>query len=177
VFANSATHGVSAHTHGDVSSVGYIAVAIFEEGRPRRTVRPMGLDILRSKSPRGPHGSSCGDHEPAVFMGGDYSARRGDDRSLEVEESTTAGTGVGAYAEQTIQEVTGLNLPVFQEVVRVRYIWWSVLEPRLIQMAPAGIPTGMPGFPGDAAGINLTGVPRMVPRRIPAAVPTFDRLA
>jgi hypothetical protein len=178
VFTNTA-NGVATHTHGDLSSQGIIAAAVFVEGQvPEPTkwvvvnpyiVYPSLYPIYREwwQSPNIPWWNNgnqitCG--------GGSYTTNGnvGPGSSTIVNNcfsaaqhlESSAATGAGEFKEQTISYVAGLIKPVFTETVRVRYLWWSDLVEKL-KSHNAPTPHAS-GFPGDKnIGINLGSTPRL----------------
>jgi hypothetical protein len=222
VFTN-ANNSVALHTHGDLSSRGIIAAAVFVEGYVKpATIVPQNHHHYHYGCVCGCRSLSSGSYVPipyticgssGTFDNYDYSQTYGSaynesiqssnssisfnscdskksaggsmrrSRSVELTdgddvgcnmfcetseaEPTTksleslASVGAGQYTEQNIKYVTGLIKPIFQESVRVRYVWYDDLvklikEHQVAEMQPSG-------FPGDKekTHINLGCTPRI----------------
>lgn len=169
VFSH-AGNAVAANTHGDVTSLGIIAVAVFREGHkePVRFVKnhyhypnywwtqydwnlPVYGSGINYNSLGGTYGTSsvsCSTNSIATLS------------SNGIEETSAPGVGAGDYVEQKINYVAGLKEPYFTETLRVRFLWWDDLVSQLKQGNIASPHAS--GFPGDSAkGINLGNTPRL----------------
>lgn len=144
---------VAANTHGDLSSRGVIAAAVFVEdlnvalnyNRNRRTIvsKPSwsvgggllyGSTYMPASNGIGSVVGNCLDSEPAV--------------------------GAGEFVSQQIGSTYGLTKPVFNTALIVRYEWWTELRSKLRAL---GVPTKqnkIDGFPGEQKLINLGKTPR-----------------
>jgi hypothetical protein len=185
VFA-SGDKSVSLHTHGDVSHKGIIAAAVFVEQERVITTTTSGVRRERSLFPKyttyttpkyitpkhtmgGSLGSSGGmthtsnSPMPAAASGG-MSVNSFDEAvntvmSEAAEIKTSAAVGAGEYVEQKLTTVQGLNKPVLNTVVRVRYLWWDSLVEKLKTQQPRD--TFQSGFPGAKSFADLSNVPRV----------------
>jgi hypothetical protein len=81
------------------------------------------------------------------------------DRSRGLQDLVSVGAG--EHVDQKITYVTGLIKPVFNETVRVKYIWWDDLVEKLRSHSSAQAQPS--GFPGDSKqkNIDLKGTPRV----------------
>lgn len=170
----SAKNSVAAHTHGDMSSRGIIAAAVYVEGykEPERFYKSapqyLGGNFERSKgliggqmrgSSSGTYGSS-GNSDSFNFSdsygvglesmfnsapAGAASDSLNVDRSR--DEESLVSVGAGQHVVQKLTYVQGLKQPVFTETVRVRYLWWDNLVAKLKQGNVAEPHAS--GFPGD----------------------------
>jgi hypothetical protein len=164
----SAENSVALNTHGDLSHRGIIAAAVFIEGYVQPYLTFSGYygcgssgsnygsrGILRSQT-------ICSSNSTNARLTKSYEKCSDsiDGLSLSEPESLVA-IGAGEYTNQEIQYVTGLTKPVFSEVVRVKYMWWSDLEEKL-QHSRVEDPNPT-GFPGDKPikNIDLSSVPKI----------------
>lgn len=177
----SATNSVALHTHGDLSSRGIIAAAVYIEGYVAPTVtytnyprlrgpirsddRLYGSDRILSSNTRSKGGmqpqsnsfefnASDADGPIACNNIGEASSHS---RGLE----TLVAVGAGKHIDQHITEVPGLIKPVFYDTVKVKYMWWDELQAKLRE---ANVPGTQPsGFPADSkkTNINLGATPRI----------------
>jgi hypothetical protein len=180
----SAQNSVALHTHGDLSSRGIIAAAVFEEGyvEPIRFVKYVDISDsgrVGSDSDLRSYDYSCSDsitsiHESLSFndcgpvaaagpasaeptkSSGEFSSRR---RAKELQ--SLVAVGAGKQVEQEITYVKGLKQPILAETVKVRYLWWDELKAKLKDQKPEDIHPS--GFPGDKAHkiISLGATPRI----------------
>jgi len=157
-----ADKSVALNTHGDMSSKGIIAVAVYEEGHKKEPdvhhhyhwyydyslgeTNSGWKGSLRTKSfTRGINTndvrvSSCNSTDSLSF-------------------SDDAAVGAGSFVDQKITYVTGLIEPKLSEIVKVRYVWWDDLKQTL---EASGYSQSVPsGFPGDKKLIDLDGVPKV----------------
>lgn len=184
----SANNSVAVHTHGDLSSRGIVAAAVFTEGY----VEPVRLNPypVYPIYPTYPVYSTPIWYNNYTFdgviannvcnTGGTFGGGGGTYSSCAVPCSTTTqgnttmdvtlgetvsleslvAAGAGQYVDQKITYVKGLTKPTFSETVRVRYMWWDDLVAKLKQ---ASVPSPQPsGFPGDKRpnNIDLKDTPR-----------------
>jgi hypothetical protein len=140
-------NSVAKHTHGNMSSQGIIAAAVFVESQPivvnyQNILRSSDLykGNLTSSSLNADMERLDIDRERAVDdrQTKGLSSRR---RSL----TKSAAVGAGETIEQKIETVAGLKQPVFSSVVMVRYEFWDSLKAKLGKMKSHL----HPGFPGD----------------------------
>lgn len=185
----SGNNSVAAHTHGDMSSRGIIAAAVYTEGH----VEPLRYDPIiigdiyygggYSGGYKGTYGGSygvvrrraapdlrthttCNSVVPAASSLSDSVTSDSisfnanlDEGTLKSLESLVA-VGAGQHVDQKISYVQGLIKPTFSETIRVKYMWWDDLVAKLRQHNVA-----MPhpsGFPADnQKNINLGKTPRV----------------
>lgn len=175
----SANNSVALHTHGDLSSRGIIAAAVYIEGH----VEPIRINNFNeywytntfpniTLNGSGNYHLSSQDQMFGSSVGGTYTTnsvsntiaptanreRRSLDGSKELQ--SLVSVGAGQHVDQKITYVAGLIKPTFTESVRVRYIWWDDLVSKLKE---ANVPAPQPsGFPGDRnyRHINLGSTPR-----------------
>lgn len=137
-----AAQSVAAHTHGNMSHQGVIAVAVFTEGAPAR-VAPMNRFTY--------------DIAPTSFSYGDTKG------GLEGVMRGGPAVGAGSFVEQRIVSAVGFREPRIAEIVRVRYMWWDDLQAALSAPSPAF--SGIAGFPATRAdpfrGISLGSTSRV----------------
>lgn len=190
IFTNSENSVVS-HTHGDASSMGIIAAAIFTESH----VDPINITYYHYYPWYKPYWDSYGygyhsseyDNN-RIYCGGLSSNQTissnisltSDNVSLSFNQSNVsdksscnfmnetsfssnslASVGAGQYVDQKITHVTGLIKPLFSETIRVRYLWWDELKNKLVQN---NVPAPhASGFPGDKNQkiMNLGNTPRI----------------
>lgn len=171
----SADKGVAAHTHGDLTSRGIIAAAVFVEGH----VEPVRLsydytDVCKGSSGGSPDGRLGKRRMRSEISDtlGNFSGSMSFDTSTSFNSCSNSGpvdsiylndaddavvdtkgleslvsVGAGAHVDQKITYVTGLIKPVLSETVRVKYVWWDDLVAKLKETAPAD--KNPSGFPGD----------------------------
>jgi hypothetical protein len=184
----SANNSVAVHTHGDLSSRGIIAAAVFTEGHvepvklPQNihhyhhnynwpTYNPHWLTVYGSNTGGILRGNISYNASNSVGSGnGTFSvASLNVDANTSVSNSVNVGdslqslasVGAGQYVDQKITYASGLIKPLLSETVRVRYMWWDDLVAKL---RANNVP--MPhasGFPGDhnQQNINLGSTPRI----------------
>lgn len=187
----SAENSVAIHTHGNMSSRGIIAAAVFVEGEPAKvnyvhhTYSPWNnpwnnIYYRKSYGFNGGHygggtytsnnvlrQSSIGstmDNAFSVASEPVLSCNTSEVSSNNMEEQSLeklVAVGAGEHVEQKISYVQGLIKPLFTETVRVRYLWWDDLVAKL-SSAEVEAPHGS-GFPGDKQNImSLGSTPRLV---------------
>jgi len=174
----SANNSVALHTHGDMSSRGIIAVAVFEEGyvEPIRYLNSYDRSIRRRDLQTK---SICRDTKCADVSEYDYAPDCYSSNSLDLSESSRisetsasnsvdlkslASVGAGSFVNQNISYVKGLVKPIFATTLKVRYVWWDDLKTKLESLGYVdGANVEQTGFPGDAQKkmINLKGTPRI----------------
>jgi hypothetical protein len=198
VFTN-ADNGVAVHTHGDTSSRGIIAAAVFVEGY----VQPPLYQPIYVNYPYYWHTPYWNDWYPYyniitcnttnIYDGGSVMMNNGmnsgtigstlSSNSLSTQNIATnnevlPAVGAGEYTQQKVNYTSGLVQPILNEVIKVKYIWWSELENKL----KAGhIPSQQAsGFPGDQRkGIDLSNVSRVISEKKNIATrvdPIFSRV-
>lgn len=178
---------VALHAHGDISHKGIISAAVFtERDRPQRIMRARvaGLEAFGGGSDRrtlgggsvgsvyssnavpaaapltsGTKNMSAGVSKSASMDFMDLDRERSDN-SLESFKKE-ASVGAGEYTEQKTRTVKGLDNPILNSIVRVRYMWWDDLQAKL-----HGVRFEDPhptGFPAEKIRTfaDLSGVPRV----------------
>jgi hypothetical protein len=177
----SANNSVAVHTHGDLSSRGIIAAAVFIESQPTVNYtypivinQPYYVPVyppyyyqnnpwydytvtcsgkLGSSSSTIVNDVSCITTNNSCYFDGDVVVS-----TVPLEQLVSVGAGQNV--SQHIKYVAGLNKPVFTETVRVRYVWWNELQEKLRNYTV--VETQPSGFPGDnVRGINLGNTPRL----------------
>jgi hypothetical protein len=148
-----ADDSVAAHTHGDMSAKGLIAVAVFEEGyvETPKTIFPQWggrrykLSASRNRS-----------YSKSILRGGSSNNPTYDLLGEKVDccEQGPA-VGAGDYQDQKITKVAGLTTPEFKGIVQVKYEWWTNLKSKLRNVTPKH-----QAFPGDK-GIDLKSTPKL----------------
>lgn len=165
-----ASNGVGLHVHGDVSSRGIIAAAVYKENykpptyRRKAIIGGRGYNEGLTKGSGGWNGTlgdmtfGCDSNSFDSLSFNDCSdERKISDGILRSE----AAVGAGSYVEQKISYVSGLIEPKFAEVVKVKYVWWEDLVNTLKKMGQNPYPVGT-GFPGDEKKLMSIGsTPRL----------------
>ena len=196
VFTN-AENGVAVHTHGDTSSRGIIAAAVFVEGYVRPYDWYIYPTIINYPYWHTPYWNNYYPYYGTITcntinltdnnftmmngtIGSSYSSGGVGLSSNSLSSPKNAATnnaevlpaiGAGEYTPQKVNYTSGLTQPILNEIVKVKYMWWSDLENKL----KAGhIPSQQAsGFPGDQRkGIDLANVPRIVSQKQNAVKPS-----
>lgn len=164
VFTNS-ENGVGLHVHGDVSSRGIIAAAVYSEGyKPPIYRRRISSDYtLGGNSTKGWYGTlgsasfnDASESYDSINFSCDASGS-----PVTRELNSSAAVGAGSYTEQKISYVSGLIQPKFASVVKVKYVWWEDLVSVLKKTGQDPYPTAT-GFPGDEKKLMSIGsTPRL----------------
>ena len=179
----SAGNSVAIHTHGDMSSRGIIAAAVYVEGHVEPAVQyhhhyyknswDLGSpiycgsgngtlgDIILTNNTVQSYNSLNSDYKCSSTMDGDtFGTSEVSDAVPTRGMKELVAVGAGQHVDQKITYVTGLIKPTFTETVRVRYLWWDDLQEKLRQ---ANVPSPhASGFPGDKGkNIDLKGTPRI----------------
>lgn len=183
-FAN-ANNSVAVHTHGDTSSLGIIAAAVFVEGHFPEPIKTIPMPYLVPAIYPYPWPYQFNQGLPTITINvipsgltstSDYNSCAGASfggtsqcfTTMGVDAlNCTAGVGAGNYQEQNITYTTGLIKPMFTESVQVRYIWWDDLVAKLNQMNDTSRwmtskeSWARPnGFPDDKRNLDLGTTPR-----------------
>lgn len=149
---------VALHAHGDISHKGIISAAVFtERDRPYRP-EPKRFAERRMKS-TAPVGGAMLDID--YYSLNNISENNiSDDKSMKSFKKEAA-VGAGEYVEQKTKTVKGLDNPVLNSVVRVRYMWWDDLIATLKNARNEDpYPTGFPAEKIKTFA-DLSGVPRV----------------
>jgi len=182
----SANNSVAAHTHGDMSSRGIIAAAVFVEGH----VEPQRINLQApiqhhhyhydnypyyqkgiSYTPIYNHFVDNGRRSGGILRSNDPVSYNSSDSlpfgASEISEESSksleslVSVGAGEHINQKITYVTGLIKPMFTETVRVKYLWWDDLVEKLrAQTTAQAQPSGFPGD-GSKKNIDLGCTPRI----------------
>ncbi len=182
VFTN-ANNSVAVHTHGNLSSRGIIAAAVFTEGHvePTRFCNPIVDHHHHYHYPTYPvypnypyytWSDNTGGIYGDVTFGTITGTTTDCSNSVYQSNSTTAvnlndslselvAVGAGQYVDQKITNVPGLVKPLFSQTVRVKYMWWDDLVSKLREQNTAEEQPS--GFPGDKRinNIDLKHTPRV----------------
>lgn len=161
-------NSVAVHTHGDLSSRGIIAAAVYIEGEcnvqpyyipyftPIYPVYDFYYDYYGSPSYFGEQ-ITCGTTITGVSLNNDNGSTSSNVTLSNVahkkESESLAAVGAGQYVDQKITYIVGLNKPVFTESIRVRYLWWDSLLEKL-KLNNAATPNAS-GFPADKKKLNI----------------------
>ena len=187
---------VAAHTHGDLSSKGIIAAAVFTEAykpyvpsytRFREDYWNGGFGgggrFLGGNAIPGVYGEvkTKGYVDMAPRGGGTLSAGIGDYAAPAGSSETfnlisDPAVGAGQEIQQAIGKAQGLVTPKLDRIVRVRYLWWDDVEARLVKhgFVKDGHPSGFPGNREERLA-NLGSTPTMggVSKRPPVQIQRF----
>lgn len=154
--------GVAKNLHGNMSSNGIIAAAVFTEG-DRSYKYPQG--ILRSQS--GGWNMSKGLSNTRYSSGALSSSTMdsmitANDSSLSDNLRSLASVGKGEEVKQELREVSGLIQPVFSQALKIKYVWWDDLVAKLRVSDEKFLEMQSLGFPGNIEKkfINLDKVPK-----------------
>lgn len=177
----STDNSVAGNTHGNLSSKGIIAAAVFTEGsrtyhpytktgglRLSTVARGYGLDTPKGVSTMDSLITSnisddllgCDMERSEVPVASAACAAPSSSKRLQ----SSASIGAGQQVEQNIQEVQGLVQPVFSQIVRLKYVWWSELVEQLKLNDSRTRELESLGFPGNNEPkpmVNLGTTPRI----------------
>ena len=191
-----AGNSVANNTHGEVSSLGIIAVAVFREGHkePQRFVEhhyhhsywpnyftypyTLGGGIYYGSQNVGGGGTyssnTIASNSAENFSSNSIFSANMDSNDEVATASCIPGVGAGDHVDQKITYTTGLTKPYFSESLRVRYLWWDDLTTKLKDIPHSAAHAS--GFPGDKSSIMSLGkTPRIGtenPRRV--KLPEFE---
>lgn len=178
---------VALHAHGDVSHKGIISAAVFTERdrptpprhvyRPRRVAYYQGSGGIKGGSVSSIGGiytnnsampAAAGSPTPDAVMesfGGDLHREISDDgMNLTKSLKKEASVGAGEQVSQRTVTVKGLDNPILNSIVRVRYMWYDdlvvLVKKASIQRMEDPHPTG---FPAEKirSFADLSNVPRV----------------
>ncbi len=176
VFTNH-ENGVSSNTHGNVSSRGIIAAAVYIEGEPKATRidyyrhyhnynypyynYPNYLYNLWSNLDSRDLGLSDNDFAFNSTLSCNTSGGSTFDMPECKSTQSLAAVGAGSFVKQDLRNVEGLNKPVFAQAIQVKYEWWDDVVSMLKKQNEQ--PSYNSGFPGDKnfPNINLGKTPRI----------------
>lgn len=184
VFTNT-DNSVAANTHGNLSSKGIIAVAVFEEGHvPSYNIwgnhpHPSAVGSGQLYGSGGLYSNnldksfsnySYNTDQKINLDSGQYSSdqinlmsesdsRARNPKYNKIEQS--ASVGAGEYVPQTLTTVAGLTQPKLATTIRVKYEWWNSLRSKLRKLVAKPESQSTNGFPGDKKNIDLAQTPRI----------------
>lgn len=164
---------VALHAHGDISHKGMISAAVFTERdrpiRPYTRTRAMVGSVEGSLLGGGSFGAmsynaaSDSSVSASAPMPASTTSVMSDigEKSITASLRKEAAVGAGEYVEQRTRSVKGLDNPVLNSIVRVRYMWWDDVQTKL--SAAHYIDPHPTGFPGEKirSFADLSGVPRV----------------
>lgn len=190
----SADNSVALHTHGNMSSRGIIAAAVFTEGHIPEPVYIKNIHHTHYY-PWYPYQTLPYWYGYPTYSGVTYTASspiicdtnsggktfssstinaaalnnlntNNSDATIHNSLQSQAAVGAGQYVNQKIAHVAGLIKPVLSETIRIRYLWWDDLVSKLKQNNVAAPHAS--GFPGDKEKLmSLGNTPRLgVPRPV-----------
>lgn len=168
---------VALHAHGDMSHKGIISAAVFtERDRPVRPYPRPHARLAATRSTLGGGsdflGASFNMTSESVVSGAAPAAAAPTSSTMSYAGDTAksaslhslrkeAAVGAGEYVDQRTRTVKGLDNPVLNSIVRVRYMWWDDVQAKL---STARYEDPHPtGFPGEKirSFADLSGVPRV----------------
>lgn len=154
-----AASSVAANTHGNMSSQGIIAAAVFVEGKPT-----VNWETITYSYP------TDNWYDPTLFRSSSSSNVILRSKQLKMEQicdssNFNPAVGAGEYVEQKLTKVAGLNQPVYKETVLVKYKWWTELRSSLRKLSTK---SDVPGFPAEQNKlIDLGKTPRKIKKKSP----------
>lgn len=177
--------GVSLNAHGDISHKGIISAAVFtERDKPQSVMRGQVTNSSREFSGRRSRISSIGSAKggsmysqngaagmtlnssapsaPAAAGEFNISDARSENKDLSFDLKREAAVGAGEFVAQKTKTVKGLDSPVLNSIVRVRYMWWDDIQAKLKENRQEDpYPTGFPAEKIKTFA-DLSGVPRVI---------------
>lgn len=170
-----ASNSVAAHTHGNVSSQGIIAAAVYEEGQVHNYFYPNYYSYPLYNQNTSPWISLIGtnsvplQYQYTAINNNTYSGQNvlltkcsSSLNTISTNDSNVASSaaaiGAGSYVNQSIGTDVGLIKPLLKETLRIRYLWWNELKAEFNKYYD-GI--GSSGFPADVKMIDLRSTPRI----------------
>lgn len=165
-----ADKSVALNTHGDMSSKGIIAVAVYEEGHVKE---PNVHHHYHWHTPYYDYSLSDSSGDWKGHLRRSKSSFSDITRGINTNDVTISScdssnnlslddvaVGAGSFVDQKITYVTGLIEPKLSEIVKVRYVWWDDLKATLEKNGYAN-QTSPDGFPGDKKLVDLGNIPRV----------------
>lgn len=166
----SADKGVSLNAHGDVSHKGIISAAVFtERDKPMPKDRSYGAlmgsgnislgrrfkssgDVMKgggqrvnSYNGRSDGSMSFNENAPGPAAAASSPISEYDSMDMELDLKRDVAVGAGEYVAQPTHTVKGLENPVLNTIVRVRYVWYDRLKELLAEANYEDkFPTGFP---------------------------------
>lgn len=169
----SADNSVAAHTHGNLSSRGIIAAAVYEEGHMeairvnrnnyfdnRYSYDFAGGGILRSHIGGQAFGSTVTNSvktKASLDLNDDDGSYAKNNESFK----ELVAIGAGNHVEQKITYVAGLKKPVLSEVLQVKYLWWDDLKAKLEESNHVLTSDQPNGFPADEKIMSIGSTPKV----------------
>lgn len=164
----SANNSIAVHTHGNLSSRGIIAAAVFTEGHvePIKLSPPVQIKWPYPVYPYNPYYYSDDIIRDTISFNCDASQYKSSnvsntcDNFTEVAASNFVSVGAGEHVDQKITYAAGLIKPMLTETIRIKYLWWDDLVEKLrAETTPVAHASG---FPGDKnKNIYLGKTPRI----------------
>lgn len=181
--------GVAVNTHGVAVGIGIIAAAIYVDAEPTKYFNPLVINpivinpsVIYPKpytpwpdySPYPIWGSQWYYGNSSNTGGGTFSSNAATFKSAEVHDGQATmdscslnavadnlSVGAGEYTEQKVSTATGLNKPVLDEILQIRYVPHAKLSKLIAKQKPVQ-QTSSNAFPADPPEkrVNLKGVPR-----------------
>lgn len=139
---------VAANTHGDLSSRGVIAAAVFTDDIKVE----LNKNIKRTMFPKYTWDTDYFDIGPR------YTHSTTDVKNC--VPCSEPAVGAGEFVTQSIGSTSGLINPRFNTVLTVRYEWWTELRSKLRALGVSAKQNKIDGFPGEQKLINLGKTPR-----------------
>jgi len=190
-----AEKSVAVGTHGNLSSRGVIAAAVFTESYQNLAFYSSGMNYssggyTKSGSSMRRSMKSSDTTKGGTFNSTNFDLERSTGDFLRLSDSTSAdaasasfgeeliskanleslaSVGAGQQVAQAITSATGLYQPKFNSIVKVKYSWWKDLSPKL-DAGFAKVATAT-GFPGDIKPLMSLGTTPRLPDNSPPPEP------
>ena len=168
-----AKNSVAANTHGNMSSQGIIAAAVFTE---TYTPSYTGHTIINNWTnfPYYDYKSSgiirgVGTYEFTPTLCDTSYSTNSINTGTTSDLNAAASVGAGQLVEQKISTAQGLYVPKLDSTLKIKYVWWEDLVPQLEENYNK---VAASGFPGDNKPLMNLG---NTPRRGEVALPKFTR--
>lgn len=163
-----AADSVAEHTHGNLDSRGIISAAVFTEQEVNYTLtynqswyNPPTYRSLGTRICSNTFGGGGTYSANTVSLNSDYETKCAATMdSMDFSEASLPAVGAGEHIDQEIQKVAGLNNPVYQTVLMVKYQWWTKLKSDLRKLGFDKADMSSIGFPGEQKMINLGSTPK-----------------
>ncbi len=181
-------NSVAANTHGNLSSKGIIAVAVFEEGYvPSYNITwhnnypttiggqlygggcsnnlynyntDQQINLINDSSVFSSNSVNVNSSAPIPVAAA--STSKSAENLIRGRIKSSASVGAGEYVSQTLTTVAGLTQPKLATTIKLKYEWWNSLRSKLRKIgAEQAELQSTNGFPGDKKNINLGKTPRI----------------
>lgn len=126
MFTNT-NNSVAAHTHGDLSSRGIIAAAVYVEGENNYDTWKKSFDYEKCY----PASLSINDSE---YESLNIDLHSNSEKNLIFDKSilrNAPAIGAGANVIQKVAYVPGFKKPELSKILNIRYLWWDDLKEKL----------------------------------------------